>query len=98
MHLVSYSPFIPVDFKILWIDAMEIVWVTILSSVVNGEPDTVAAIIPDIIPDWTEEEPAADVLATEEGLGLSPMITAEMITQGEDAILEDAPADPTTVL
>ena len=36
VHLVSYSPLIPVDLKLLWIDFMEIVWVAILSWVVNN--------------------------------------------------------------
>ena len=36
MHLISYSPLIPVDLKVLWIDVMEIVWVAILSATVNS--------------------------------------------------------------
>ncbi|GMH83575.1 hypothetical protein TrVE_jg11362 [Triparma verrucosa] len=36
VHLISYSPLIPVDLKLLWIDVMEVVWVAILSSTVNS--------------------------------------------------------------
>lgn len=36
IHLISYSPLIPVEFKLLWIDVMEVMWVAILSSTVNG--------------------------------------------------------------
>ena len=36
VHLISYSPLIPVDLKVLWIDVMEIVWVAILSATVNS--------------------------------------------------------------
>mmetsp|Transcript_118198 Transcript_118198/g.217660 ORF Transcript_118198/g.217660 Transcript_118198/m.217660 type:complete len:497 (-) Transcript_118198:179-1669(-) len=36
VHLLSYSPLIPLDFKLLWIDTMEIVWVAILSTTVNA--------------------------------------------------------------
>ena len=34
-----YSPLIPVDLKVLWIDVMEIVWVAILSATVNSAGD-----------------------------------------------------------
>ena len=37
VQLISYSPLIPVDFKLLWIDTMEILWVAYLSATVNGE-------------------------------------------------------------
>ena len=33
---MSYSPLIPIDFKLLWIDTMEIAWVAYLSATVNG--------------------------------------------------------------
>ena len=39
VHLISYSPLIPVDLKVLWIDVMEIVWVAILSATVNSAGD-----------------------------------------------------------
>ena len=35
----TYSPLIPVDLKVLWIDVMEIVWVAILSATVNSAGD-----------------------------------------------------------
>ena len=39
VQLISYSPLIPVDFKLLWIDTMEILWVAYLSATVNGEAE-----------------------------------------------------------
>lgn len=36
VQLISYSPLIPVDFKLLWIDTMEILWVAYLSATVNS--------------------------------------------------------------
>jgi len=36
VQLISYSPLIPIDFKLLWIDTMEILWVAYLSATVNG--------------------------------------------------------------
>ena len=44
VQLVSYSPLIPVDFKLLWIDTMEILWVAYLSATVNGAAGEVEAI------------------------------------------------------
>ena len=38
VQLVSYSPLIPVDLKLLWIDTMEIAWVAYLSATVNSAP------------------------------------------------------------
>lgn len=40
VQLISYSPLIPVDFKLLWIDTMEILWVAYLSATVNSAPST----------------------------------------------------------
>ena len=36
VQLISFSPLVPVDFKLLWIDTMEILWVAYLSATVNG--------------------------------------------------------------
>ena len=38
VQLISYSPLVPVDLKLLWIDTMEIVWVAYLSATVNSAP------------------------------------------------------------
>ncbi|MEO1512543.1 MAG: hypothetical protein AAFU70_10745, partial [Planctomycetota bacterium] len=35
--IVSYSPLVPVQYKLLWIDLMEIDWVAILSFIANDE-------------------------------------------------------------
>jgi len=37
VHIVSYSPLVPVQYKLLWIDVMEIAWVAILSFIANDE-------------------------------------------------------------
>ena len=37
VHIVSYSPLIPVQYKLLWIDVMEIAWVALLSTIANDE-------------------------------------------------------------
>ena len=35
VHCISFSHAVPLDLKLLWVDVMEIVWVTILSRVAN---------------------------------------------------------------
>ncbi|KAH8080965.1 hypothetical protein JL720_8860 [Aureococcus anophagefferens] len=37
VHTISFSHLVPLDLKLLWVDAMEIVWVTILSKVANDD-------------------------------------------------------------
>lgn len=37
IHCCSFSKAIPKDLKLLFIDCMEIIWVTILSTVANGD-------------------------------------------------------------
>lgn len=37
IHCVSFSNLIPTDLKLLFIDCMEIIWVTILSTVANKD-------------------------------------------------------------
>ncbi|CAE7303988.1 Pxmp2 [Symbiodinium pilosum] len=35
VHLVTYSPLMPIEFKVLWNDVAEVVWVAILSYIAN---------------------------------------------------------------
>lgn len=37
VHCISFSHAVPIDLKLLWVDVMEIVWVTILSRVANQD-------------------------------------------------------------
>eukprot|EP00529_Nitzschia_sp_RCC80_P041368 CAMPEP_0113507626 /NCGR_PEP_ID=MMETSP0014_2-20120614/36571_1 /TAXON_ID=2857 /ORGANISM="Nitzschia sp." /LENGTH=392 /DNA_ID=CAMNT_0000403259 /DNA_START=265 /DNA_END=1443 /DNA_ORIENTATION=+ /assembly_acc=CAM_ASM_000159 len=39
VHTVSFSHAVPLDLKLLWVDVMEVVWVTILSKVANEDKD-----------------------------------------------------------
>jgi protein Mpv17 len=39
VHTISFSHAVPMDLKLLWVDAMEVVWVTILSKVANEDKD-----------------------------------------------------------
>mmetsp|Transcript_7798 Transcript_7798/g.19272 ORF Transcript_7798/g.19272 Transcript_7798/m.19272 type:complete len:427 (-) Transcript_7798:501-1781(-) len=40
VHLVTYSPITPIEFKVLWNDVAEIVWVAILSVIANDDAGT----------------------------------------------------------
>jgi hypothetical protein len=37
VHTISFSHAVPIDLKLLWVDIMEVVWVTILSKVANED-------------------------------------------------------------
>lgn len=39
VHLLTFSPLIPLELKLLWIDLMEIVWISILARVNARETD-----------------------------------------------------------
>ena len=39
VHTLTFSPIIPQDFKLLWVDCVEVIWVTILSAAVNRDAE-----------------------------------------------------------
>ena len=39
VHTLTFSPIIPQDFKLLWVDCVEVIWVTILSAAVNRDSE-----------------------------------------------------------
>lgn len=39
VHTVSFSHAVPLDLKLLWVDAMEVAWVTLLSKVANDDKE-----------------------------------------------------------
>ena len=79
VHTISFSHLVPLDLKLLWVDAMEIVWVTILSKVAND--DKVAKL---------DEDPEAEsVLAVLEPFGTDPALEIELTREFElDASLD----------
>jgi len=40
VHLITFSPLVPLELKLLWVDAVEIVWIAILSRVNAREQDS----------------------------------------------------------
>jgi protein Mpv17 len=49
VHTISFSHAVPLDLKLLWVDAMEVVWVTILSKVANEDKNVKLKEGPDLI-------------------------------------------------
>jgi len=43
VHAISFSHAVPLDLKLLWVDTMEIVWVTLLSKVTNDDKEAAKA-------------------------------------------------------
>lgn len=64
VQLISYSPLVPLDFKLLWIDTMEILWVAYLSATVNSAPGSEPEAVP-----WGEAR-----LAEEREGGIGPVL------------------------
>ena len=55
VHTVSFSHAVPLDLKLLWVDCMEVVWVTILSKVANEDKNAKMAKDPNLeLEDVTE--------------------------------------------
>mmetsp|Transcript_2372 Transcript_2372/g.5049 ORF Transcript_2372/g.5049 Transcript_2372/m.5049 type:complete len:467 (-) Transcript_2372:225-1625(-) len=75
VHTVSFSHAVPIDLKLLWVDVMEVIWVTILSKVANEdkiarqkeaenvETAVVAVNVDELVP---EVDPALEIELTRE--------------------------------
>mmetsp|Transcript_22101 Transcript_22101/g.69439 ORF Transcript_22101/g.69439 Transcript_22101/m.69439 type:complete len:431 (+) Transcript_22101:1-1293(+) len=77
VHLISFSHAVPLDLKLLWVDVMEIVWVTILSRVANQDKEAREA---------SGEEAVAVV---GESFGVNPateIIFTQELEQGNDPL------------
>jgi len=72
VHCISFSHLVPLDLKLLWVDAMEIVWVTILSKVANDDKEAKLA-----------ENPEAEVLEVVEAFGTDPTLEIELTREFE---------------
>lgn len=75
VHCISFSHLVPLDLKLLWVDAMEIVWVTILSKVANDDKES-----------RLEErglEEDAEVLEMVESFGVDPTLEIELTREFE---------------
>lgn len=74
MHTISFSHAVPLDLKLLWVDVMEIVWVTLLSKVANDDKDKTMAAT-----EAKAEKLGEDVLALTNEVG----IVDETLSLGE---------------
>lgn len=69
VHSISFSHAVPLDLKLLWVDVMEIVWVTLLSKVANDDKDAAKAAAEDpatasSVVDGGIAEPATELAMT----------------------------------
>ena len=72
VHTVSFSHAVPIDLKLLWVDVMEVVWVTILSKVANEDKNA-----------KLEQNPEAEVLSVVEPFGVEPGLEIELTREKE---------------
>jgi protein Mpv17 len=67
VHTISFSHAVPLDLKLLWVDAMEVVWVTILSKVANEDKNAKLKVEPDLLE-----------VEVQESMTLSPPLEIEL--------------------
>ena len=87
VHTISFSHAVPLDLKLLWVDAMEVVWVTILSKVANEDKKSLLEENPqihikDVSDDIPEVGPALEIELTRE---------AELTGKGETDLAFELP-------
>lgn len=68
VHIITYSPFMPVEFKVLWNDAAEIAWVAILSVIAN---------------DRREEMPESKKVCVTEDFCVMPEVEITLVSEKE---------------
>jgi len=77
VHCISFSHAVPLDLKLLWVDVMEIVWVTLLSRVANKD---------------AQEGVEEVAVVGGDGFGVDPALEIELSeiaeTQGVDVLAE----------
>ena len=85
VHTISFSHAVPLDLKLLWVDAMEVVWVTILSKVANEDKNARMKANPelqakDVSSDIPEVDPSLEIELTREAEvpGENPNLSFEL--------------------
>lgn len=72
VHTISFSHAVPLDLKLLWVDVMEVIWVTILSKVANE--DKISKL---------EQDPTAEVVDIAEPYNVLPDLEIELTRKDE---------------
>lgn len=72
VHTVSFSHAVPLDLKLLWVDIMEVIWVTILSKVANEDKNA-----------RLKENAEAEVLTVVEARNVQPDLEIEFTREQE---------------
>eukprot|EP00617_Octactis_speculum_P016780 CAMPEP_0185750318 /NCGR_PEP_ID=MMETSP1174-20130828/9087_1 /TAXON_ID=35687 /ORGANISM="Dictyocha speculum, Strain CCMP1381" /LENGTH=368 /DNA_ID=CAMNT_0028426831 /DNA_START=165 /DNA_END=1271 /DNA_ORIENTATION=- len=94
VHVISFSHIVNLDLKLLWVDAMEIVWVTLLSKVAND--DKAKVVVEECVDevcmiDGGVAEPATEVAMTvmmEKKLAQQRMDTSDEIEATDNTALD----------
>jgi len=73
VHTISFSHAVPLDLKLLWVDCMEVVWVTILSKVANEDKNQ----------RLEETHDLNSVKDVDEDFGVSPPLEIELSREKE---------------
>jgi len=68
VHIITYSPFMPIEFKVLWNDVAEIAWVAILSVIANDD---------------REENPEGQLMVVTEDFGVEPAAEIALVSARE---------------
>jgi len=85
VHMVSYSPLVPVQYKLLWIDLMEIAWVAILSFIANDEKLTSGLEpVANTFEDFDVQPAVEVVLARQVEKGESPSLLCDIDYRHDD--------------
>ena len=72
VHTISFSHIIPLDLKLLFVDTMEMVWVTILSKVANEDKN-----------EQLKENPNAEFVQVDEEFFVDPALGVELTRELE---------------
>ena len=72
VHTVSFSHAVPLDLKLLWVDVMEVVWVTILSKVANEDKNS-----------KLKDHPEAEFAVVVEAHNVDPSLEIELTREEE---------------
>lgn len=83
VHTVSFSHAVPLDLKLLWVDIMEVVWVTILSKVANEDKNQ------KLEEAAASDEGAIEVITVLESHNVDPSLEIELTR--EEELVTDQP-------
>lgn len=96
VHCISFSHAVPLDLKLLWVDVMEIVWVTLLSRVANKDAQEGVEEVAVVGGDGFGVDPALEIELSErlEVGGVDVLAEGQVNRMREDAAKAASGAEP----